>query len=98
MLKFRLDDDCLTLSLPMILSPLVVDVDTRARSCVVVLAEFFETVSEIIDDLWCCANNNSESVCAEETLRWESHAVLFSQKFFAEVDIVLDVFESAWLK
>ena len=62
------------------------------------LAEGFETASEVVDHLLARADCQSEAVLGEEALRWEDHAVLVGEKLLAEVDIVGDTLENLRVK
>lgn len=56
-------------------------------------AELFQSVTERIDCLGCCADDHPEEVLLEEAGRGESQAILLRQKLTTELNIVLDVAE-----
>ena len=57
------------------------------------VTEILETITELSDDLWLGANDNSKEAFLKEARAWESHGVLISKQLFAEINVIVDSLE-----
>ena len=62
-------------------------------SLVVIVAEFLEAISELIDSRCCRADDHAEEALLKEALRGERQTILLCQQHLAELDVVADAVE-----